>query len=841
MTQHDAALRLLESIREPQTTPLNEATTRARIIDTILYDVLSWPKNAIVAEEHNREGFCDYVLKDLSNETALIIEAKKEGAYFEVPVGTSPKAFSEYFKIRTLRTDPVVASAIDQVRSYCLETGTKYGCITNGNTWVFFTAFSKDWENLNGFVIRSLEYFTERFTEAYNQFGYENLVKRNSLSTILERKFQKARVSYSTKEKIKSYTVPVDLNIFAQYLSKPIKYYFGDLATNDSEFVKHCYVDETLYKNTKNTLESLFIDNVSPYLANHGVIDYERDKLAKKLSKKITNFLEYSDNKHIVIIYGDRGSGKSTFIRKLIYFDLPQYVRDNLNLVYINLLDYAAVDGDRQSIRDAIWRQVLRGLDSEGLLKDYDKIERHLFQDELGNFRDQLVKLYGNNREVLGKRTEEKIGELLSDNSLVAQRLAAYQRKMKKKEIVLVLDNTDQYSAEIQDFCFQLVSEIFSSIKCLSIITIREERFFRSKNLGVLDAYETTQYHIASPQTDKVFIQRLSFLLDAIDDDAFFDDLMKDHEIAEKDKELVNRENFKRYLIVFKKDFDKQLNLYSFLYSCAQKNIRKALDMFRELLFSGYMNVNEIISVSGVFTLQVHQVLKPLMTPKKYFYEEESSSVPNLYKIRHPENGSHFTLARILNYLNVDREEYVSLAVMKSKFIAIFGMEEDFDKTVAVSIYYKLVESNIKVDTFIPEVESIRITPYGLYFLEKLAHSFTYLDLISTDCHFYDEGTSASIARSANEEFELFDHGQRGYRMIRRVQKTNQFLDYLKQQEAEEGALFGVPEQLLVTSFIDDKYRGDILTLKKSALRQYYVDYGEQRALHDFFESLGLE
>jgi predicted type IV restriction endonuclease len=105
--------------------------------------VLSWPKNAVVAEEHNQEGYSDYVLKDLSNETAVIIEAKKEGAFFEVPAANGSKHLSEYLKIRTLRTDPVVAAAIDQVRKYCLETGTKYGCITNGNVWVFLLHFPK--------------------------------------------------------------------------------------------------------------------------------------------------------------------------------------------------------------------------------------------------------------------------------------------------------------------------------------------------------------------------------------------------------------------------------------------------------------------------------------------------------------------------------------------------------------------------------------------------------------------------------------------------------------------------------------------------------------------------
>jgi len=838
MNQHDKAVELVQSLNKIDYSQLNEATTRSRIIDTIIYEVLSWPKNAVVEEEHNQEGYSDYVLKDISNENLIIIEAKKQGVYFNTPMNHKSDSYFSYIKMRTLLTDNTVSLAIKQVRAYCLDSGAKYGCITNGTTWIFFTAFSSEWENLNGFVINSIDYFSDNFTEAYNQFGYENLVKRNSLSSILDKKFKKSRITYSVKDKIVSYSVPVDLNIFARYLSKAIKYYFGDLVPNDVEFIKHCYVDESLYRNTKKTLENLLIDNVSPYLARFGIINYKREKLSKKLSKKIENFIEYSDNKHIVIIYGDRGSGKSTFIRKLIYFDIPENVRERLNIVYINLLDYAAVDGDQKSIREVIWKQVLAGLDDESILNKYDKIEECLFKEELKTFREQLFTLYGDNKEKIGTRIEEKIIELVDDYSIISKKLADYQRKVNNKEIVLILDNTDQYSAEIQDFCFQMVSEIFSLINCLSIITIREERFFRSKNLGVLDAYETTQYHISSPQTDKVFIQRLTFLLKALDDDMFFYELMKNHEVPENEKQIISRDNFKRFLIVFKKDFDKQLNLFSFLYSCAQKDIRKSLDMFREYLFSGYMNINEILSADGVFNLQLHQVLKPLMTPKKYFYDEESSSVPNIYKIRFPENGSHFTSIRILQYLNFDRDEYMSLSVLHSKYNSVFNMQEDFDSAIHFLIEFKLIESSIKVDSFVPEVENIKITPFGIYFLKQLIFSFTYIDLVCTDCHFYNEGIAGYISRSANEEYELFDNKQRGYRLIKRVQKTNKFIEYLLNQEADENTEYNIPQHFKVTIDLKSQYEKDISKLKKSALRQHYTDTQERVELKNFFDTV---
>ena len=44
MRQHDKAIELIEYINLTNEKNLNEATTRSRIIDTVIYDILAWPK-----------------------------------------------------------------------------------------------------------------------------------------------------------------------------------------------------------------------------------------------------------------------------------------------------------------------------------------------------------------------------------------------------------------------------------------------------------------------------------------------------------------------------------------------------------------------------------------------------------------------------------------------------------------------------------------------------------------------------------------------------------------------------------------------------------------------------
>ena len=41
----------------------NEAETRHKIIDFVLHEFLSWPKNRVAVEEYINPGFADFILK----------------------------------------------------------------------------------------------------------------------------------------------------------------------------------------------------------------------------------------------------------------------------------------------------------------------------------------------------------------------------------------------------------------------------------------------------------------------------------------------------------------------------------------------------------------------------------------------------------------------------------------------------------------------------------------------------------------------------------------------------------------------------------------------------------
>ena len=58
-----------------------------------------------------------------------------------------------------------------------------------------------------------------------------------------------------------------------------------------------------------------------------------------------------------------------------------------------------------------------------------------------------------------------------------------------------------------------------------------------------------------------------------------------------------------------------------------------ALEFFGQFLSSGYTHVQEMID-NTQWTVISHQVVKPMMVPQRFNYDENKSLVPNVFQCR---------------------------------------------------------------------------------------------------------------------------------------------------------------------------------------------------------------
>ena len=295
---------------------------------------------------------------------------------------------------------------------------------------------------------------------------------------------------------------------------------------------------------------------------------------------------------------------------------------------------------------------------------------------------------------------------------------------------------------------------------------MREERFYNSKIHGLLDAFQNCGFHISSPKPSEVFKKRLQYTISLLESNR-----RRRLKFGKIDSKFAAECCV--YLKILLKEFGNENSpLGNFLSACAHGDTRLSLDLFRSFVLSGYTNVDEMLH-KGMWTFQIHQVIKPVMIPTRYFYDESMSNIPNVFQIRFSRNGSHFTALRILRKLsknmNVGSPAYISVSELISYFSDTFAMSDDFIGNLDLLLKHGFVESSNRIDTYSISLDDVKITTYGLYMLNNLLSNMTYFELVSTDCGIYTEVVSNEIIEASRQEFGYFNRRERFERVKIRI------------------------------------------------------------------------
>ena len=147
----------------------NEATTRLQLIDRLFFECLGWSKDDVVLEESQGKEYADYTFS--LPRRILIVEAKKEGDYFEVAAG---KTQLEYSLSSLCRDYPNLRAAIEQAARYCQGRGVPYGAVCNGHQLVAFVATRSDGLaplEGKGLVFPSIPFMFDHFLDLWNSLS----------------------------------------------------------------------------------------------------------------------------------------------------------------------------------------------------------------------------------------------------------------------------------------------------------------------------------------------------------------------------------------------------------------------------------------------------------------------------------------------------------------------------------------------------------------------------------------------------------------------------------------------------------------------------------------------
>ena len=774
---------------------LNEADTRHQIIDRLLHEVLSWPHESVKCEENVRQGYIDFVLRDKGNRAVLLIEAKKEGKYFTLPTkARKPSDQPRSIRLRTLATDPEIAHAVSQAAQYCPAIGCQYACVTNGHEFIIFRAFilGRDFMDEDALVISQLQYFAERFTLAYNLLGYQAITVDLSLQRVFQIQKGKCRELNYPKYGIIHYDSPLQKNPYARFLEPLARRYFGEIHPTDSRMMDHCYVFARGTREVQDGIRSRLSDSLTQFFVEDGGQDIASTRTGGKLAERIARSLANRSPGEVLILFGGKGAGKSTFLKRILYYDPPTEFTIH---AFPIIVDCIRAPQDRAELNRFLWEQITTALNLNELLAKPIEELLYLFEDRFSVAKKQeLADLEVGSIEYI--RVRNALVLKWKEDSLYVARRLKYYWESQGKRAVIAFDNTDQLPPSFQDHCFLAAQNIASEMQCVAIISMREERYCRARTMGVLDAYQNSGFHLAAPDLVGVFTKRIRLVIADLEaskhgqthgilpDNAPFDDL-------------------KCFFVACLRQFRDEKNaLRCFLQECSRDNTRLALEFFSQFLSSGYTHAEEMVKNPG-WTVIAHQVIKPMMVPQRFNYDEDKSLIPNVYQCRTPSHGSHFTTIRILRMLrhgvviSSDQASYWRVDALVDDFNTRFGMRQDCETALDVMLRHGLIEANNRLDSYsvtksggdgseIIYVDEVRITAFGIYMLDYLAPQFTYLELVSLDCGLSDEALFHRFCNAGAEERTMGINRDKDGRLRSRLMRVHAFIEYLQREETRE-------------------------------------------------------
>ncbi|WP_266233457.1 hypothetical protein [Paraburkholderia sp. CNPSo 3076] len=820
MQQHQIAAELVATSKSRD---FNEADTRHQIIDTVIHSILDWPKSAARLEVSVASGYADYVLNGASGQPALVIEAKREGKYFDLPKPARDSESGTFVAVKTLMTDRAISAALIQARQYCLDLGCVYGCITNGFEWIIFRVFEAgvDWKALRAYVIPKLDVFAHSFTSIYNSFSYRCVSYDGSLNALLSRSPYENRETYKPSYEIPAYARAIQPNKYVQFLRPIAERFFGVIDESYVEFMDACYVSDKEYEAAFKSAQSLLTDALTPYLESYGIRQTENDDGGGTFGNRLEKSVLERRTKDVVVLFGGKGVGKSTFLRKLLFVRPPQILKKSAVTVIVDLLK---VPEDKPLIHSEIWNRLVEALDQDFILKGSREKLVELFSDRYEVAKQQDLYGFDPSSPEFNRILNGLVASWKKDVKYVCEKLVKRLHTQHKGAIV-VIDNTDQYGKNFQEYCFTIAHEIADTLECLAIVSMREERFYASSIRGVLDAYQNSGFHLSAPPPKNVFIKRLEFVGKHLGNE------LSAGKILGQEVSRENRVTLRTLIGSFEREFrNPDSHLSSFLTACAHGNIRLALELFRGMLVSRYTNIDEITAVRE-WKWQIHQVLKPVMIPNRFFYDESQSHVPNIFQLRSKQRSSHFSALRILAQLSKLSElqgtAFHPVSSLYTEFSNRFHMEEDFRINVDTLLKYGLIDANTRVDEYREDIDGIRITNYGRYVFDDLLSAFTYIELVSTDTAIFDSRVSAELAAMSLDEYRQWegswtDPKKRLERVETRLKKADEFVHYLEAEEAREGELYQLTPNERFTMKIRISLDDESEAVRRSASRQQY-------------------
>ena len=502
---YERLLRLRPDIQAALAARPNEADTRLKVLDRFLFEVLEWKHEAVFTEPPTTSGYIDYLLTFGERRGVMVLEAKKAGLL-------QPATKTKEVMIVSL-SGPVVKpllAGIKQAMGYALENGVAVAAVTDGNTWLFFRASRTDGVKPlegKGILFPSLEIVVANFAKFVELLNVTAIAKRLHLAHLAEADglaVPEAELQYFVLDPGEASMRSRDP--LARDAALLFQQFFSRLSNDkDREMLRDCFVVTSESQRADLELEKI----VQRVLNNISALDTAQSTALQGQIERVLT----TRNSETVLLIGNKGAGKSTFIDRFFEQVLARQLREKCIIARVDLEEYHAdpkgiVAWAILQLRDRLESAVcatnppsydeLRGI----FFSEYQRLStgsrKHLYETNRTQFRDEFGKHIEERRE---KQPDEYVKLLLAWAASGHQKLSC-----------LVFDNTDQFPSDIQDMVYQLAHSLESAAPVFTIVPITDRTVWRLSKAGALQSYSAQSFYLPVPDAKEIISRRVNFL-----------------------------------------------------------------------------------------------------------------------------------------------------------------------------------------------------------------------------------------------------------------------------------------------------------------------------------------
>lgn len=807
---HKALQKVIYSVDRCKLLDGNEAETRLKVIDEVLFSVLGWDKDDIFVEsrvsEDGKTEFADYIIKTAF--TSILVEAKRIGAQFTLP-GKYTK-----LKLNGVLSQGQVGEAIKQARDYCRKKSIPYAVVTNGDAWIIFPAVRTDgieFSNSEAILFHSLDDVVTRLIPFWELISKERVLDGNLESELLGKKNEDPQ-DRCLRHQLPEPGFRLGRNSVYEYIEPAVSKSLSDEALlNNEEALEICYVKTSERLKFDSRIQMHLLDPVPPI--GRPVTRLKSRKQQDKFEEAVKKS-SLTDPSKFIVLLGPVGAGKTTFLNYTRKISAKKLI-DN-KIIWLNIDYKLATPNDNPRL--FLYSALL------SLIEDDREFKLGVWETSIWPAYQEIIdNLSKGPLYLISKSKPDEFQSKISD-LIFREREAIYpyvERILKfassSRPAYIIIDNVDQLEdPDYQAAIFLEAQALARKIGFNIIISLRESTYLAHRDRPTFDAFQFDTYYIDPPSVLPVLSHRFAYAKKTL--------AGKRGELkTEKGMTVIVNDLSCFFDLVSSSILDEQSG---YMLECLSGgDTRRGLHLVREFLASGHTNADRAIAAylaDGAYKFPKHEVFKGAVLGSLKYYNDKHSLVLNLFDSKLPTRTFQLLRLKIIeilvNKFRHDSVEGIAFSELYSSLLRLGISEFDLSNCLMTLYQKRFIRTNdglpVRPDSVIAP------TRFAGYSLQYLCSEFTYTEMCCIDTIIFDDDSwnkMLALTKDIESRHNIVE------RLKLRQQRMEEYLNYLLITEEKwtiEGTRYGMQSEWInptISTIIKPSIEENIKKAIKSA------------------------